>query len=425
MDQAQDIIRLSELTAMLEETIREEFLLRPFLLVAETSDIRNYPDRGYCFLNLVEKEGKEILARMEAVIWSRNHHIIAGFESATGMRFDRNLKVLLQGTVDYNPVYGLKFHITAIESSYTLGEMERQRQAILARLCSSHPQQVQLIEGNYVTTNQKLRLPPVIQRIALITAPGSDGWKDFRHELESNPYDYAYTCDDYLCRIQGNGAENEIIAQLEKVASARQPYDLLVLVRGGGGQTDFGPFDTYELGLAVAAFPLPVVCGIGHERNVSISDLMCHMAVKTPTKAAAFVNQHNFRFEEAIRQRGDAIIRLAAGAMDSFRAGLENMAIRISRAGIQYLNHRKQELEKAELILKHLDPATVLARGYAMVSRKGELVTRANKLRVGEHIRIQMHDAVLDSEILQIRFNQDESSHDLPESLGRAEPDPQ
>ncbi|HRY32137.1 MAG TPA: exodeoxyribonuclease VII large subunit [Bacteroidales bacterium] len=418
MDETRGMIRLSELTSLLEDTIREEFLLRPFLVVAETSDIRNYPDRGYCFLNLLEKDGKEIHARMAAVIWSRNHHIIAAFESATGMRFDRNLKVLLQGTVDYSPVYGLQFQITAIEPSFTLGEMERQRQAILNSLCSSHPAQIRQVEGNYVTANQQLRLPAVIQRIALITAPGSDGWKDFRHELESNPFAYTYVCDDFLCRIQGKGAEDEIIEQMGKVTSSKRSYDLLVLVRGGGGQTDFGPFDTYELGLAVATFPVPVVCGIGHERNVSISDLMCHMTVKTPTKAAAFINQHNYRFEEEIRQRGDAIIRLATGTMDRLRSGLDNMAIRITQAARHYLLHRMQELDKAGLIVKHLDPATVLARGYAMVSSKAKVITRAAQLQVGAHISIRMQDGFIDSDVTQIQFDTNESSHDIPESLG-------
>ncbi|MCX6272312.1 MAG: exodeoxyribonuclease VII large subunit, partial [Bacteroidetes bacterium] len=279
MERIKGFIPLSELADLIENLVKDAFYNQSYWVVAETSDVKNYPDRGYCFVTLVEKEGKDTLARLEGVIWSKQYHIIREFEVASGIRFDKNIRLLLKVMVDFSAQYGLKLIIQDIDPSFSIGNLELEKKKILNRLLAENPDVIHYVDGNYITVNKRLTLPLALQRIALLTAPQSDGLRDFRHELEENPYGYRFIIDEYLTQIQGRRAEYQIVDQLEAIARLKNRYDIAVIARGGGSQLDFGPFDTYEAGLAVAGFNLPLITGIGHERNVSIVDMMSLLPV--------------------------------------------------------------------------------------------------------------------------------------------------
>ncbi|MDB5240996.1 MAG: exodeoxyribonuclease, partial [Spirosoma sp.] len=318
-------IRLSDLAFTLEAVIDEAFGQRALWVVAETSDIKNYPDRNYCFLTLVEREaGRETLAKLDACIWRKNYHTIRDFESETGIAFARNIQLLLLVSVGFSPVYGLRVEILKIDPTYTLGNLERERQAVLDRLVEEHPDLVWLEAGQYITANQLLPRPAVMQRLALISAPNSDGWRDFRHELANNAHGYTFKVDEYLTQVQGTGAERAICTQLERIRSSNVSYDAVVIVRGGGSQLDFGSFDTFLMGHTVAGFDIPILAGIGHERNVSLTDMLCHESVKTPTKAAAFLIEHNRQFEENCLQLRDRLGIVAREALHIAREQLDS-----------------------------------------------------------------------------------------------------
>jgi len=395
-------IRLSDLAFTIEAVLDEAFGRQPLWVVAETLDVKNYPDRGYCFLTLVEREGSENLAKLEACIWRRNHHTIRDFEEATGVAFSRNVKLLLQVSVSFSPTYGLRLEILKIDPSYTLGNLERERQTVLDTLVREHPDLVWLEAGQYITANQLLPRPAVMQRIALITAPNSDGWRDFRHELAQNPFGYDFVVDEFLSQVQGKGAEQAICGQLTQIQRSNVPYDAVVLVRGGGSQLDFGSFDSFLMGHAVAGFPLPILAGIGHERNVSITDLMCHQSVKTPTKAAAFLIEHNRQFEENCLRLRDRLGVVARNALQTAREQLDISTDRLRFVAQNFLRDRHTELTEKTVIIRHLDPVNVLRRGYALLLRNGRIVTKAQGVHLNENLQVQLHDGTITTKVVEL-----------------------
>jgi exodeoxyribonuclease VII large subunit len=392
-------ISLSDLAYSLESLIEQSVGQRALWVVAETSDIKNYPDRQYCFLTLVEREGRsgrqETVAKLEAVIWRKNYETIRTFEAETGVAFARNIRLLLLVSVGFNPVYGLRLEILKIDPSYTLGNLERERQQTLDELVRDHPDLIWVENGNYVTANQLLPRPVVWQRIALIAAPTSDGWRDFRHELTNNAFGYDFRVDEYLSQVQGQGAERSMAAQLTRIADSGIAYDAVVLVRGGGSQLDFGAFDTYLLGLAVASFSCPVLAGIGHERNVSITDLLCHQSVKTPTKAAAFLIDHNREFEESCLYLADKLLTVSRTVLQSAREQVAGETERFRYVLHEYFRDRRADLDRKTLTLRHLDPVNVLQRGYALLLQNGRIVTRTDQLLPDQPLTIQLADGTV------------------------------
>lgn len=396
-------IRLSDLAFTLEAVIDEAFGQKAVWVIAETSDIKNYPDRGYCFLTLVEREsGRETIAKLEACIWRRNYHTISRFEQDTGVSFARNIQLLLLVSVGYSPVYGLRLEILKIDPSYTLGNLERDRQAVLDTLVKNRPDLVWLEAGQYITANQLLPRPVVVQRLALITAPNSDGWRDFRHELAQNPFGYDFVVDEFLTQVQGQGAERAICGQLARIQESGLPYDAVVIVRGGGSQLDFGSFDTYLMGETVAGFAIPILAGIGHERNVSITDMLCHQSVKTPTKAAAFLIEHNRQFEETCLMLRDRLRIVAHEALQTAREHLDRETERLRFVSQLYFRNRHTDLAEKTVILRHLDPSNVLRRGYALLLRNGRILTHTIDIQPGETLQVQMQDGTINTKVVAL-----------------------
>lgn len=393
-------ITLSQLLGAVEQAFGEIFSGHIFSVVAETGDIKNYPDRQYCFFSLIEKRNGETLAKADAVIWRSHYHTIAQFERATGRRFEKNMQVLLYVEVTYHAVFGLRLRVTGIDERYTLGQMEQDRQRVLDDLVRLNPETVQFSDGEYRTRNKQCTLPQVIRSIALITAPDSDGLRDFLHELEQNPYGYTFEITPFLTRIQGQGAENDIHQTLNRVRAISDRFDVAVLVRGGGSGLDLGPFDTYAPGLSVAGFPIPVITGIGHERNVSVTDLMSHTRVKTPTKAASFIVEHNRTFEEEVVALGEETMAAAARRLNLLQLQLARHAAALLPAAKHALALQRHKLDRLEQVAVANDPQRILARGYALVHKDGQLVKNAQALHAGDSIQLQLADGTVSAQII-------------------------
>ncbi len=386
-----------------EDTISGVFSGYEFTFTAETGDIKNYPDRQYCFFTLLEKKNGETIAKADAVIWKSHHFLISRFEGATGKRFEKNMQILFRAEVTFHPVFGLRLRITHIDETYTLGQIEQERRAVLHKLVTQHAEWVSFREGEYYSANRRLALPPVIKRIALITAHDSDGLRDFMHELESNLYGYRFTVRPFLTRVQGKGAEKEIEAALNRVAAQANDFDVAVLVRGGGSGLDLGPFDTLEPGLAIASFPIPVITGIGHERNVSVADLMSHTKVKTPTKAAAFIVEHNADFEAGVEDLGRRIKEGGQRLVRNAQNKMEKIELNLTAGARHFLLSENHRLNSLEQLVKSRDPDLILSLGYALVRKKGKLITAAEKISSGEHIEIQWKDRRASAEITEVQ----------------------
>jgi exodeoxyribonuclease VII large subunit len=280
--------------------------------------------------------------------------------------------------------------------------LELQRQEVLNTLVEQFPHWVWEREGVYHSKNQGLVLPLAVQRIALVTAPASDGQRDFLHELKVNPYGYAFEVDEYLTQIQGNGAEKLILNQFRNIVDSKKKYDAVVLVRGGGSQTDFGPFDTLELGKAIAAFPFPIITGIGHERNVSIADLLAHTSVKTPTKAAAFLVDINVGFESQLIGKAQQILQEGQYLVEQSSSLLNRKLLSITRLAELQLEKRNNKITQVEQAIHHLNPLKVLERGFAIITKDGQRISAENPIQKGDNLILFTHDSKIQSQVEEV-----------------------
>lgn len=239
-------------------------------------------------MTVEEYENGTKTAEAKAVFWANTYHQIEIFEKATKQIFKDGIKIICQVKVRYHKVYGLNLDVMQIDVAHSIGTLELEKQQTLERLVKENPTTIQLFDGVYRTFNNRLALPLVINKIALVTAPNSDGQRDFQQETKLNKHQYTFFVTEFLTTIQGDNAHKLILEQLQLIEQSEEHFDVVAIVRGGGSQTDFKPFDDYELAKYVAHFPIPIFTGIGHDRNQSIVDLMAREQ-KTPTKVASLL----------------------------------------------------------------------------------------------------------------------------------------
>jgi len=286
---------------MIHDTINARFDGQRFWVLTDITNHSYKADKKIHYFELVEKaqNGNAITARIMGKSWGGGAVRIEEFEKTTGQAFTNNLHVLVQVSVDYHPLYGLSVSVLDIDSNFMLGILEQQRNATLERLVRENDF-IQKVGDGYSTFNSRLKLPAVIQRAAVISSSSSAGNEDFRHTMQHNDFGYVFRIDDYYTVVQGDNNAKLFLNKLIEIYNTAIPYDAVVINRGGGSQSDFLIFDNYNIGRAVAKFPIPVITGIGHQKNVSITDLMAHTHTKTPTKAAEFIIAHNRIFEQSI-----------------------------------------------------------------------------------------------------------------------------
>ena len=281
-------LKLSELNGRVKKAIAESFTA-PVWVVGEISELKMNRN-GHCYLVLIEKEenGDVIIAQAKATIWSYTFRMLKPFfESTTGQPLTEGIKVLVSVSVEFHELYGYSLNIRDIDPTYTLGDMARRRREIISRLQS---------EG-VADMNKELELPIVPQRIAIISSPTAAGYQDFVEQLVNNPAKYHFYIKLFPAIMQGNQAELSIIGALEQIYLYERFFDAVVIIRGGGSQADLSCFDNYNLAYFITQFPLPVITGIGHEKDDSIVDIVAHTRLKTPTAVAEFLISGITRFD--------------------------------------------------------------------------------------------------------------------------------
>lgn len=401
--QAHSHISLSELQRLVKQTLHERFAL-PVWVSAEISEIKiNYS--GHCYLELVEKGGDNGVptAQARAVVWRTAYPRIAGyFEAETGQRLAAGIRILAKVTVTYHELYGFSLQITDIDPAYTLGDMERQRQQTIA----------QLQQDGVWEMNRETELPHVVQRIAVISSAHAAGYQDFRKELEKSPYAFRLTLFDAF--MQGAAAEESIIAALCAAAERMDEFDAAVIIRGGGSASDLNCFNAYRLCSYVAQFPLPILTGIGHDKDTSVADMVAHRALKTPTAVAGWLIERMTRIEgwldTAALQLHDATtaavrrseMRLERLAGDLRRLGsellmrerlrTEHRAQALPEAVREYLRREDRKLDTAAALVAGQSPARILRLGFAVVRRSGKALTSAAETGPGEELKIELAD---------------------------------
>jgi len=426
--------------------------------MAEITGHKWQPARGFHYFDLVEKQAGSagLKAKISAVAWTAGARQIAAFEKTTGQRFTDGLQVLIKVSVDYSAVYGLKLTLLDVDAGYTIGQLEQQKQATLQRLLTECSAYIQKSGDSYITANKLLKLPVVLQRIAVVTAQTSAGYQDFHHTLLNNQYGYQFFVDTYFTTVQGEANASQIKERLLQVFTSGQPYDAVVIIRGGGSPTDFLVFDTFALGQVTAKFPIPIITGIGHQHNETIVDLMAHTPLKTPTKVAEFLIAHNRGFEDRINQlqnkllvkaqqwvadnksdlitverqllhtaqtslhvyrrrldaMGNELIIKPAILFNSKRKDLLNINHQLQYTSIRLLSHERDDIQGLEKLLQVLDPASILKRGFALVSYQGRIATDASLLPVGADINVLLDNTTITTTI-KAKTPADESNIDL------------
>lgn len=345
-------ITLSQLNGIIQTTLNKSFNLKYFWIVADVTEYSFKSSTGYHYFEFVEKdqETNRISAKIKGAAWGGASLKIKEFENATGQRFTNNINVLVRVKVRYHPVFGLSLDLEDIDSNFTLGVIESKRQTTLQKLLSKHPDIVEKKDDIFVTRNSLLKLPPVISRIAIISSETSAGNEDFRHSLLNNSYGYHFEIDDYFTAVQNEANTVQFLTKILEIYNSEISYDVVVINRGGGSQTDFLLFDDFKISLAIAKFPIPVITGIGHHKNETIVDLMAHTRTKTPTKAAEFIITHNKAFEDQLLYLQKEIIlksqSFVAGEKEAFQH-MESMFLNKVRTLLQTGKNTLSQLEHA------------------------------------------------------------------------------
>lgn len=305
---------LLQLTTAIGNAVRMTPALQGTWVTAELSDVR--VSGGHCYMELIEKnQAGQTVAKLRAAIWaSRLTPLRRKFYQATGRDIATGMKVMLFGAATHHPLYGLSFTINDIDPSYTLGDMERLRREILTRLHS---------EG-ILNRNREVDMPEAPQRIAVISAEGAAGYGDFISQLEGNPYGFVFYPCLFPAVMQGERTSASVREALEFIEQTIDLWDCVAIVRGGGATTDLNGFDDYELAKAVATFPLPIVVGIGHERDRTVLDEIAHTRMKTPTAVAAFFIDTLHSASDHVGNLIDIIVRQAADRLTGEERRLAN-----------------------------------------------------------------------------------------------------
>jgi len=274
-----DHLSLLELNKLIQDTLKNN--LEPsYWIVAEIGELK-VNQKGHCYLELLQNEESKVIARVRATIWSNTYrNLSTWFQGITGQPLAEGMKILANIKISFHELYGFSLNIQDIDASYTIGEKEKIRQEVIN----------QLVNDGVFEMNKELTLPLVPQKVAVISSPTAAGYGDFMQHIDENPYAYRVNTKLYEAIMQGSEAPASIIQALHNVNEIGV-YDLVVLIRGGGSQLDLACFDNYELCSHLAQFPLPVLTGIGHERDDTIADMVAHTKLKTPTAVAEFILQ--------------------------------------------------------------------------------------------------------------------------------------
>ena len=400
---------LRQLNLLVREAI-EDALPDEYWVEAELSECRE--NSGHCYMELIEKDERSNtpVARASAKCWRQTWMMVKPyFERTTGQPLRAGMKVLLRVYAQFHEAYGFSWIVSDIDPTYTLGDMARKRQEIIR----------QLKEEGVFDLQRELRIPTFAKRIAVISAPHAAGYGDFCRQLEDNEYGFRFEVTLFPAIMQGEQVEQSIINALEQIYSLTSHFDVIVIIRGGGATADLSGFDTLALAENVAQFPLPIITGIGHERDESILDMISHTRVKTPTAAAAFLIDHlrnvweritdaenfiNRHISERIRyqqqrisQLGTLIPTLALRVLSDQRHRIELLGNRLPVAIERRLTTQKHLIESLSLKLQGFDPQLLLSRGYSITLKNGKAVRDPQQLKPGDEIETRVEKGTIRS----------------------------
>lgn len=401
---------------------------------AELSEVRE--SHGHCYLEFIQKSasGTGIVAKARGQIWaSRWNYLRSYFWNTTGQPLSPGMQVLVQVRITFHELYGYALNVTDIDPTYTIGDLARRRQEII----------MQLKEEGVFDMNRELPLPTLLQRIAVISAPTAAGYGDFVNQLERNPRQLSFSHTLFPALMQGDGVEKSVISALNSIAGRQDEFDVVVIIRGGGSTSDLSGFDTFELAENVAQFPLPIITGIGHERDDTILDLVAHTRVKTPTAAAEFIIHHQLQQLLHIEDLADRLYNSTCQLLATEDTRLKSLTAklptlvslfcerennrlnqtlskvshtismqlynehnrlsvldqRLANGTQTSIERQRHTLELLETKLQSADPGRILRLGFSITRCNGKAVTDASQLSPGDEITTTLANGTIQSTI--------------------------
>ena len=389
---AHNAITLYDLAVLIRRTI-DQGLPNTYLVTAEIQSL-SVNRSGHAYLELVEKseEGDRVISQARATIWAGQYRMIkAYFESATGRQLQSGIRIMVKAKVNYHEIYGLSLNITDILPEYTVGEIAMQRQRTIDQL---------KVDGIF-DMNRTLALPRLVQRIAVISSATAAGYGDFCKQLQGNQYGYYFSATLFEAAVQGDGAAASIIEALDSIAECRDQFDCVAIIRGGGSKTDLACFDQLAISQHICQFPLPIITGIGHDRDESVADLVANTPLKTPTAVAQFLIDRAHGCDMALNAKSAAIMRKVAMAMSGKISAIYMAWDRIINRVKNRLLQADARLQTIEARIEARSPKAVLRRGYTYVMVDGKIVTTAAQLKDGQKITTVFNDGTATSVVTE------------------------
>ena len=425
-------LSLFELNSLVRETLELTFS-NEYWVRAEISELRV---NRHCYMELVQKDSHKngIIAKARAQVWANRWAFIKPmFEDMTHQSLAAGMQVLVKAEITFHELYGYSLNITDIDPTYTLGDIAKRRQEILH----------QLTQEGISTMNQELPLPRMLQRIAIISSASAAGYGDFCNQLKNNPARLAFHTQLFQATMQGDDVTPSIINALNCIAGQQEQWDAVVIIRGGGATSALSGFDTLELAENVAQFPLPIITGIGHERDDTVIDLIAHTRMKTPTAAAEFLIQHQSKELELLESIAASIFLSASNLLQAEKIRIQVLTAKIptlfsaiqaretikidrlsaamgykalqhiegekSRISIikkqlalytdNLLNHQKKRIEQAENKLENASPERILKLGFSITRVNGQAIKSFDDVREGDNIETTLATGTINSTV--------------------------
>lgn len=376
---------LKELCDWIQEMVENDLPDRYWVC----AEIASMSVRGHCYMELVEKAENGILAaKVRATCWSNVYHLLSAyFLQETGQSLHTGLQVMLEVSVEYHAVYGLSLNVWNIDPTYTLGDLAKQRQATIQ----------QLTEDGVMDLQKALQIPSLPRRVAVISSADAAGYGDFCDQLKHNRFGFKFHVQLYPAVVQGDTAARSVVQALNSIAALEEEWDVVVIIRGGGASTDMSCFDDYNLASHCAQFPLPIIAGIGHTRDVSVVDMVVHTSVKTPTAAAEWLIE---RVAEQVDRVGGLMLRLQRATQNAVSREKNRLLLYEQQIFNAVRGKAVRERGKLDLWMKTIElhsPERIFKMGYSLTMVNGKMVRSQSEVNEGDVLETHLHDGVIQS----------------------------
>ena len=381
---------LSELCTEIQEVVENDLLERYWV----RAEIASLSTRGHCYMELVEKaEDNTLAAKVRATCWNNVYGLLSAyFIHETGQALRIGMQVLVEVSVGFHPVYGLNLNIWNIDPTYTQGDLAKQRQATIRRLK----------EDGVIDMQKSLEVPTLVRRVAIISAAGAAGYGDFCDQLTNNRYGYKFELSLFAAIMQGDNAPRSIISALNQIVKEEDQWDIVVIIRGGGASTDLGCFDDYELANHCAQFPLPILSGIGHTRDMSIVDMVVHTSVKTPTAAAEWLIERIEEQIEVITLLSSRLQRATQYAVIQEQNKLQGYLQRMSYAMQRLVIQEQNRLQMWGKTIELHSPERIFKMGYSLTMLNDKPITKIADVKEGDILKTFVQDGIVESVVKRV-----------------------